>query len=233
MTMKKLFFAALAALFLLPAAAQESEAYPSYIQVNGRAEKEVTPDEFYLQIVINERDSKGKISVESQQRDMIAALKKLGIATERQLTVSNVSSSFFKKNTALASAKYQLKLTSSAQLSAAWQALSDLGISDVSLLKVGRSDLESLKQEVRKAAIVNARTCAEELAGAIGQQVGPCFNIVDYNNDVMPVFYNNTAAFRAKGMMMDAAVEESAVEEPLDFKTIKLTYNVQAKFVLK
>lgn len=74
MTMKKLFLAALAALFLLPAAAQEPEAYPSYIQVNGRAEKEVTPDEFYLQIVINERDSKGKISVESQQRDMIAAL---------------------------------------------------------------------------------------------------------------------------------------------------------------
>ena len=164
--MKKLFLAALAALFILPAAAQEQpEVYPSYIQVNGRAEKEVTPDEFYLQIVINERDSKGKISVESQQRDMIAALKKLGISTDRQLTVSNVSSTFFKKNTALASAKYQLKLTSAAQLSAAWQALSDLGISDVSLVKVGRSDLESLKQEVRKAAIVDARTCAEELAG--------------------------------------------------------------------
>ena len=227
--MKKLFLAALAALFILPAAAQEQpEVYPSYIQVNGRAEKEVTPDEFYLQIVINERDSKGKISVESQQRDMIAALKKLGIATDRQLTVSNVSSTFFKKNTALASAKYQLKLTSAAQLSAAWQALSDLGISDVSLVKVGRSDLESLKQEVRKAAIVDARTCAEELAGAIGQQVGKCFNIV-----VMPAFYNNSMVFRAKGVMADAAAEESAAEEPLDFKTVKLTYSVQAKFVLK
>ena len=232
--MKKLFLAALAALFILPAAAQEQpEVYPSYIQVNGRAEKEVTPDEFYLQIVINERDSKGKISVESQQRDMIAALKKLGIATDRQLTVSNVSSTFFKKNTALASAKYQLKLTSAAQLSAAWQALSNLGISDVSLVKVGRSDLEILKQEVRKAAIVDARTCAEELAGAIGQQVGKCFNIVDYNNDVMPAFYNNSMVFRAKGVMADAAAEESAAEEPLDFKTVKLTYSVQAKFVLK
>lgn len=230
--MKKLFLAALVALFILPAAAQEPEAYPSYVQVNGRAEKEVTPDEFYLQIVINERDSKGKISVESQQRDMIAALKKSGIATEQQLAVSNVSSSFFKKNTALASAKYQLKLTSAAQLSAAWQALSDLGISDVSLLKVGRSDLESLKQEVRKEAILNARACAEELAVAIGQQIGTCFYIVDYNNDVMPVFYNNTAVFRAKGMVMDAAAE-TAEEEPLDFKTVKLTYNVQAKFVLK
>lgn len=231
--MKKLILIAAVALMALPAAAQVQEAFPSYIQVNGRAEKEITPDEFYLSVIINERDSKGKISVESQQRDMIAALKKLGIATDRQLTVSNVSSTFFKKNTALASAKYQLKLTSAAQLSAAWQALSDLGISDVSLVKVGRSDLESLKQEVRKAAIVDARTCAEELAGAIGQQVGKCFNIVDYNNDVMPAFYNNSMVFRAKGVMADAAAEESAAEEPLDFKTVKLTYSVQAKFVLK
>ena len=72
--MKKLILMAAVALMALPAAAQMQEAFPSYIQVNGRAEKEITPDEFYLSIVINERDSKGKISVESQQRDMIAAL---------------------------------------------------------------------------------------------------------------------------------------------------------------
>jgi len=232
--MKHLILTALAAFLALPAfvQAQESEAYPSYVQVNGRSEKEITPDEFYLQIVINERDSKGKISVEEQQRDMIAALKKLGIAVDKQLKMANVSSSYFKKNTALATAKYQLKLTSAAQMSAAWQALSDLGISNVSILKVGHSQLDALKQEVRKAAIVNARTCAEELAGAIGQKVGKCFYIVDYNNDVMPAYYNNSMVFRAKAVC-DSAVETVEEEEPLDFKTIKLSYNVQAKFVLE
>ena len=76
--MKRFILAAAVALLALPAAAQVQEAFPSYIQVNGRAEREIAPDEFYLQIVINERDSKGKVSVESQQRDMIAALKRLG-----------------------------------------------------------------------------------------------------------------------------------------------------------
>ena len=57
----------------------------------------MTPDEFYLQIVINERDSKGRISVESQQRDMIAALRRLGVDVEKQLKVANLSSEFFKK----------------------------------------------------------------------------------------------------------------------------------------
>ena len=61
--MKKLILIAAVALMALPAAAQVQEAFPSYIQVNGRAEKEITPDEFYLSVIINERDSKGKISV--------------------------------------------------------------------------------------------------------------------------------------------------------------------------
>ena len=46
--MKKLILIAAVALMALPAAAQVQEAFPSYIQVNGRAEKEITPDEFYL-----------------------------------------------------------------------------------------------------------------------------------------------------------------------------------------
>ena len=92
------------------------EAFPSYIQVNGRAEKEIAPDEFYLQIIINERDSKGKISVESQQRDMIAALKRAGVDVEKQLKMANLSSEFFKKNTSVATAKYQLQLGSSAMV---------------------------------------------------------------------------------------------------------------------
>ena len=54
--MKRFILAAAVALLALPAAAQVQEAFPSYIQVNGRAEREIAPDEFYLQIGINERD---------------------------------------------------------------------------------------------------------------------------------------------------------------------------------
>ena len=47
----------------------------------------------------------------------------------------------------------------------------------------------------------------------------------------MPVFYDNMAVMRsAKAAGM---AEDAAADEPLDFKTIKLQYNVQAKFVLE
>jgi len=228
--MKRFILAAAVALLALPAAAQVQEAFPSYIQVNGRAEREIAPDEFYLQIVINERDSKGKVSVESQQRDMIAA-KRLGVNVEKQLKVANLSSEFFKKNTSVATAKYQLQLGSSAEVGKVWQALDGLGISNVSILKVSHSQLERYKSEVRVEAMRNAKQNAATLAEAIGQTIGKCFYVYDSNNDVMPVFYNNMAVMRS-AKAFDAA-EAAAEEEPLDFKTIKLQYSVQAKFVLE
>ena len=229
--MKRFILAAAVALLALPAAAQVQEAFPSYIQVNGRAEREIAPDEFYLQIVINERDSKGKVSVESQQRDMIAALKRLGVNVEKQRKVANLSSEVFKKNTSVATAKYQLQLGSSAEVGKVWQALDGLGISNVSILKVSHSQLERYKSEVRVEAMRNAKQNAATLAEAIGQTIGKCFYVYDSNNDVMPVFYNNMAVMRS-AKAFDAA-EAAAEEEPLDFKTIKLQYNVQAKFVLE
>lgn len=229
--MKKLIAMAVVALMALPAAAQMQEAYPSYIQVTGRAEKELTPDEFYLQIVINERDSKGKISVESQQRDMVAVLRKLGVDVEKQLKMANFSSEFFKKNTSVAMAKYQLQLGSSGEVAKVWQALDDLGISNISILKVTHSQLDKYKQEVRLEAMRNARESAQEMAGAIGQTIGKCFYIYDSNSNVLPVMYDNAVLMRSAKAVADA--ESVAEEDPLEFKTIKLEYGVQAKFVLE
>ena len=229
--MKKLIAMAVVALMALPAAAQMQEAYPSYIQVTGRAEKELTPDEFYLQIVINERDSKGKISVESQQRDMVAVLRKLGVDVEKQLKMANLSSEFFKQNTSVAMAKYQLQLGSSGEVAKVWQALDDLGISNISILKVTHSQLDKYKQEVRLEAMRNAQKSAQEMAGAIGQTIGKCFYIYDSNSNVLPVMYDNAVLMRSAKAAADA--ESAAEEDPLEFKTIKLEYGVQAKFVLE
>ena len=200
-------------------------------QVTGRAEKELTPDEFYLQIVINERDSKGKISVESQQRDMVAVLRKLGVDVEKQLKMANLSSEFFKKNTSVAMAKYQLQLGSSGEVAKVWQALDDLGIWNISILKVTHSQLDKYKQEVRLEAMRNARESAQEMAGAIGQTIGKCFYIYDSNSNVLPVMYDNAVLMRSAKAAADA--ESAAEEDPLEFKTIKLEYGVQAKFVLE
>lgn len=236
--MKRLLLLFAIAVLALPAAAQEREEEIPQIQVMGRAEREVMPDEFYLSIIINEKDSKGKISVEKQQNDMIDALKRLNIDTEKQLKLSNLASEFFKKKNSVAVAKYQLKLTSTQQLTAVQQALDKLGISNVSIQKVSVSNIKALTDELRIEAVKNARQTATALAEAVGQKLGMCFYIWDSNNDLTPRLYNNAAFvrsnFMAKGAVCDAAMEEECVEdEVVEFKTIKLEYSVQTKFLLR
>lgn len=231
--MKNWIIAAAVVLTALPAMAQYEEKFPSYIQVNGRAEREIAPDEFYLSIVINERESKGKITVEQQQKEMIAALGRLGIDVDKQLKMANMSSEFFKKNTSVATAKYQLKLGSAAMVSKVYAALDAIGISNVAILRVSHTKIDQYKEQIRVAAIQNAKQNAATLAEAIGQKIGPCFYIYDSNSDVMPVFYSNMAAVARGKSALDAYAESASEDEPLDFKTIKLTYNVQAKFVLE
>ena len=142
-----------------------------------------------------------------------------------------MSSDYFKKGNALAWKRFQLKLNAPEQVAQAFGSLNDLGISNVSILKVSHSKIEQYKAEVRVEAMQNARQSAATLAEAVGQKIGKCFYIYDSNNNVMPVFYDNMAVMRSAKAM--GVAEDAAADEPLDFKTIKLQYNVQAKFVLE
>ena len=218
---------------MVTAAQQQGEAYPSYIEVTGTAEREIAPDEIYLSITISERDSKGRITVEQQYGEMVAALRGAGIDVEQRLKVVDLTSSFFRKRTSVATAQYELKLGSSAEVARAWQTLDGQGISQVTVSKVSHSRLSAYKAEVRADAMRAARDNAASLAEAIDQRIGRCFYIYDSNSSVMPTFYaaNRMVKTRAAGIMEDA-VAEDAMEE-LEFQTIKLQYRVQAKFVLE
>ncbi|MBQ1952285.1 MAG: SIMPL domain-containing protein [Alistipes sp.] len=231
--MKKMIF--LAAAFLLVAlsvSAQQAETFPSYIEVNGVAEKEIAPNEIYLSITINERDSKGKISIDEQQRDMVAVLKKLGVKPAEQLKMLDLTSSYFKRGNALAKAQYELKLSSAVEVARVWRALDELGISQVIVQKVSHTDIETLKAEVRADAMRAARDNARALAEAIDQKAGKCFWIADYSSPVRTTYA--VANMKARGVMEESVSFDAMVEEEgLEFQTINLQHRVQAKFVLE
>jgi uncharacterized protein YggE len=52
-----------------------------YIEVGGYADTLVTPNEIYIKIIISEKDSKDRTSVEEQENKMITAFKGMGINT--------------------------------------------------------------------------------------------------------------------------------------------------------
>ena len=56
--MKRIILLALAVVMTIGAQAQtpQAQAFPSFVEVNGVAEREVEPDRIYLTITINERE---------------------------------------------------------------------------------------------------------------------------------------------------------------------------------
>ena len=230
MKTKLLLLVALFATFT--ASAQLTEVYPSYLQVNGSAEREVAPDEIYLSITINERDSKGRSSVEEQQRAMLSALKGLGIKTDEQLRMVDLGSAFFKKNSNLATARYTLRLGSASEVAAAWQALDRLGISQVSVERVAHSQIARYEGEVRAAAMRDAQSKARELAEAVGQSVGRCFYIYDLSGGAV-VGYGTAVKMARSSNADQSSFGDEVAAEGLEFQKIKLQYRVQAKFVLE
>lgn len=203
-----------------------------FVQVTGYAEKEVTPDEIWVKIVINEKDSKGKISVEAQEKDLYKIVSGMGLDPKTTLFVENETSSFLKKSQAVSMKSFLLKLSTASQVSEAFSSLEAAGISNLSVFKITHSKLRDFESEVRAEAIRNAQANARVLAEAIGQSIGWAFEINDYGRITART---NNAVYMAKSaaVTMEAAAD-GVMEEAMDlnFKSLKLECSLNAKFVL-
>ena len=225
--MKRILLTLVAVIALaVSASAQADLRHP--VSVNGQAKITAPLDEIFLSITLKESDSKGKIDLEQQRVAMLRALRKCGVNTEEQLRLADMASSFFKRKGSLASSQYELKVASAEEARKVFEALDDAGIANVNIARATCSKIEEYRSEARREAIRNAKARAEELATAIGQSIGACYEINDYSNS-QPVVYR--ANMLTKSAMADGLVEESA-EPEVEFKPIEINYSVSAKFIL-
>ena len=234
--MKKfLIFAAGLAMLSTAAMAQQNNQSQNYIAVNGYAEREVTPNEIYISITIDESSSRNsKTTVAEQERRMVDALEKIGIDTETLLQVGDMSGDLtnyiLRRDRVQTSKNYVLKVSDAATMASVFQTLGDLGVSSISLMKATRNDVEQIQLELRAEAIRNAKDIADTLAEAIGQKAGKALMITDNS------YYGNGTIYFSNPVMMtramDTAVEETASSK-LDFQDIKISCSVNVRFALE
>ncbi len=199
------------------------------ISVNGSSQIKTTPDEIYITIKLDESDTKGKVTLEEQRLNMFAALKRAGVDVEKQLTVVDMNSSYYRRGGSLAATQYELKVGSAEAVSKVFEKLDKAGIPNVNVTRTACSNIEELRTEARKAAMVNAQQRARELAEAVGQTIGACYEINDYTTTAQPVVYRSKMMM-ANGASLDAAAVEA--EPNIEFEQIVISYNVSAKFLL-
>ena len=174
-----------------------------YIEVNGQAEMEVVPNEIYLQILVNEKDFKGKQELQQIEKSMIKKLTDIGIDVSTQLAIKDMASNFQKYWLRGAEAnsikEYQLKVADAATAGRTIQELEALGLSNISIEKVDHSEIEKLKTEVKINAVKAAKEKAAALTNAIGQEVGKAIYIQEMNN---PIYRAQVSNLAIKGMAL-------------------------------
>jgi len=205
-----------------------------YIEVTGKAEMEILPDQIYLSIVINEKDNKGKVLLDQAEKNMISKLEKIHIDTKKDLSVKDMSSNFknywIKNSEIMTSKEYQLMVSNAQTAGKVIQELEKIGISNISIEKVNHSRIDQFRREVKVNAIKVAKEKATDMAQAIGQNAGKAIYIqeIEYNN--FSSMKRSTANIMVKMTNADALKSEDVPD--IEFEKIKLEYQVKAYFEL-
>ena len=207
-----------------------------YIEVAGSADTLVTPNEIYIKIIISEKDTKDRISVEGLELKMYNALKALGIDVDKNLTTSDMASNFkfyfLRSKDVMKSKQYILRVSDAVTTSKVFIELENLGISNTSIDRVDHSDLESIKNQMRSKAVENARARAVALTKPLNQTIGTAIHIAD--NEV----YNtsNQVHGRLEEVVVVAyGIKKKNMQElpSIEFEKIKVATNINVKFTLK
>lgn len=228
--MRRFILCALMLVVAWGASAQES--VRAEVVVNGYAERKVTPDKFTVAITISETDTKGRISLDEQERSIIKSLRAEGFDTDEALRLKNNYSSYMRRG-ALATRDYELVVHGAERLSVALATLEELNLNSVSLSRATCTNLDAIREELRREAMRDAKRNAEVLAEAIEQEVGLCTYIQDYNSNG-DVYFNVNSGVRIRGISsFDGLSEAYAKEaEPMEFAETTISHTIQAKFQL-
>lgn len=203
-----------------------------YLETSAQVDTLVTPDKIYLNITIQEKDSKGRNSVEEQENKMAQRLKALGVDLDKQLVIKDLSSNFQKYflrgKEVVKSKQYSLLVYSGKQAGEVLMALEQLDIANAFLEKTEYSKMDELELELKTRAVKKAKQKANALTKPLGQKVGLALHIADNSQPYYPR-YN-----QAPMMEMKAVSSDMGQAQPLDidFEKIKAETTVNVKFAL-
>ncbi|WP_222983000.1 SIMPL domain-containing protein [Flagellimonas meishanensis] len=231
--MKKIILPIAALLFSISAFTQTKSFLDiPYLETSAQVDTLVTPDKIYLNITIQEKDSKGKKSVEEQENKMALRFKSLGIDLDKQLVIKDLSSNFQKYflrgKEVLKSKQYSLLVYSGKQAGNVLVALEQLDIANAYLEKTEYSKMDELELELKSRAVKKAKQKAVALTKPLGQSVGKAIHILDTSTPYYPR-YNQAPRMEMKAMAMDEVVAEPL---DIDFEKIKVETSVNIKFAL-
>ena len=203
------------------------------IEVKGISEMEIEPNEIKYTITIEEywkeefekrkefKDYKTKISLSEIEDALIKDLRKAGIP-KNEISVKNMGNYYrYRGKEFLYSKQFVIQVSDFEKINKLAEIVNAKGIKFMNISEVSHSDIETYKKQVKIAALQNAREKARYLVESIGSQLGKVITITEISDGFV-------RPYRPEVMMARSA---NAATESIDkVETIKLSYQVKAKF---
>lgn len=214
------------------------------IEVIGKAEKEVIPDEIYITIKLKERnEGRTTISIEEQEKKLKEALKKNQISI-KNLELSDANAGYVKvkwsKKDVVLERELVLKVENAEAVGVVFKELDAMKIQNAYISKVSHSKIDDLTNKLRIEAIQKAKIQADYLTSAIGQSILKALSIKevpynDYHNYQLGGLVN----MQRKSLETDGFVTYKTGVNSMNklgmvqFKKIKIQAAIYVKFQIK
>ncbi|WP_281232218.1 SIMPL domain-containing protein [Flavobacterium gelatinilyticum] len=236
--MKKLSFLLIIISTLHAFSQEKNQTEKPYIEVYGLSDTLVMPNKIWINILLAERDFKGKKSVEEAETEMIKKLEEIGIDTQKNVSVKDMGSNFktylLKQTDILKTKSYSVIVTDAKTTSKVFLALETIGISNVHVVKAENSDEKKIQLLINGKAAENARQTAESFIKPLHQKIG---NAVQINNINIP----NAAPVRVRGISSLSEIAVTAYgtnknpysEPDIEFEKIKISSTILVRFSLE
>lgn len=216
--------------------------YPKTITVTGTAEMELVPDEIYVNVDLKEYEKKGsgKVDLEKIKADFLKSARSIGLPDS---VVSIAAYDGFngnpywlrkkKKEELYASITYQVKFNSSKKMDELVEKLDDMATQNFYITRTAHSKLETYRKNLKMQAVKAAKEKATYLTEAIDEKAGEAITINEPQEYYQPYINARAANYSLAKQNLEAADVAGAPEAAMDFKKIKLRYDVTATFALK
>lgn len=225
--MKKLLILAALTISAYTASAQNVDLRRK-IEVSGTAEQEVTPDIINVSISLQEYlDGKKKVTIDVLEKQLEAAVREAGIAKE-DFTVNNLwayNNTYQKKKNPdfMASKQFGIKFKDLNKFNQILAKVDPKGIQSTNIDSYDYSKADQLKNELKLKALLAAKAKATYLVQGLGETLGHVLNISESDMSNYP----QPRAVMFKTMAADV---RAVPESDIDFKKIKLSFQINAVF---
>jgi uncharacterized protein YggE len=220
--------------------------FPKTITVSGSAEMEIIPDEIYVNITLREYQKKGedKKDLETIKTSFLEACKSSGLPDSAISIFSYTGyGNYFsyrkrKKDPNLfTSITYQVKFKDSKTMDLLVEKLDDEATQNFQIYATSHSKITEFRKQLKIKAVQAAKDKGLYLTEAISEKLGEAITVKEPDeSQYMPKGVN---ALAANNVMYEAAYAKSfqagsmAIDKEIDFRKIKLRFEVDVVFALK